>query len=383
MIHNSAFPKKRQPAVKAIVVIPGLGAGGAERCFVTLAKHFLGVKIVAFIVRNRDSASPELVSEAKATGAEVVFPLGSTADDFARAINHWAERSHIALTWGLADLAALRRDADIPFIDICHTASEWDGLKPVMAGTAEGANFLAAVSASAAGSYPVEVQGQVTVIHNGIEAERAAPRAGRDRVRSAWRLSPDQKVALYVGRFSREKRPEMLLDLPDDWILVAAGPESEGKDSFAAAARQRRPGRTAFVPFSTHVGDLMVMADRLIMPSVTEAHPLTMFEAFYAKLPVICCDFPFLRESWRSPPDDHLAFRDLVTTIPIDFQPADLLAALNDDPPNVDLAHDVTCEHFLAGSMAARYEHFIAKCLSRWVSFAIDPPLIYNGEPEL
>lgn len=381
MIHNKAFPKRRQKPIRAAVVIPGLGAGGAERSFVTLARHLQGIEIERFVIRTRSTVSEELLAELRSICPVIEFADGD--EDFRSKIFINCSRVHVVLTWGLADLAHLRADiSDVPFIDVCHTSAVWESVARVMKGSAEGANYLAAVSESARDAYPEEFRDSVRVIHNGIESSRCAPRMGRELVRRSWGIKDDQRVALYCGRFSDEKRPISLIDsLPEDVLLIAAGPDSEKKIEFAQAASSRAPGRTAFVPFSTHVGDLMAAADALVMPSLTEAHPLTMFEAFFARLPVVACDWPFLDEAVPGYP---LKWRDLVVAIPVEFTTPQLrdafdVAAKSRTNDRVLKAHLVTCDHFLADQMAARWELYIEECLRRWNSYAINPPMVING----
>lgn len=384
MIHNQRFPKQRRPSIRVAVIIPGLGAGGAERCFVTLAKHFIGVRVESIIVRKGKGADRQLAAEARSVSG-CYLHLSHDENDFRKTIGSRVYGDHVdaVLTWGLADLRDLISALNAPVIDICHTSAEWKTLTPVMAGTAEGANYLVAVSEAARDSYPEEYRSQVRIIPNGIEPSRCSPRMGRDHVRRSWGIAPDQMVALYVGRFADEKRPISLIDsLPDGWLLVAAGPDSDKKTEFAVAAQARAPGRTAFVPFSTNVGDLMAMADCLVMPSLTEAHPLTMFEAMFAELPIVCCEFKFLDESPEGLP---IKWRDLVEPIPVNFDRADLSSAMNRaaDARSFERtlnAHRIVCRNYLADQMAARYERMIFDSVREWLSYSIDPPLIYNGE---
>lgn len=378
MLSNGVFPTARTRSIRALIVIPGLGAGGAERCFVTLAKHFQAVETTAIVVRQTDNASPELMGEA-ARATRVVTP-----DDagFVAAVEREAERAHVVLTWGLSDLATIRRRIDRPFIDVSHTAGEWEQLRPIMAKAAEGANYLAAVSVAAAKAYPEQYRDEVRIVPNGIEPSRCSPRLGREDCRRSWGLGEDEPVALFLGRFAVEKRPLALLDALQHsahFKLLAAGPPSAMKNEFAAQAARRYPGRTGFPPFSTHVGDLLAVADCLVMPSSTEAHPLTLLEAFYAKCPVVACDWPSLKE-----PFGPSFYEDHVWRLPIDFSPADLAsrmveASAGRESERVFTAHDIVAEHYLADRMAARWERLIFEVLKEWFSYSVFPPLVFNG----
>lgn len=378
MLSNSVFPTERTRSIRALILVPGLGAGGAERAFVTLAKHFQAVEVAAIIVRQTGNASRSLLDEA----ARVTRVVTPAEVDFVDAVEREAEAVHVVLTWGIADLALVRKRIARPFIDVSHTAGEWEQLRPVMAKAAEGANYLAAVSQSAAAAYPEDYRSEVRIIPNGIEPSRCSPRLGREDCRRSWGIADDQPVALYLGRFSEEKRPLELIDALtlNGFTLIAAGPPSAMKNEFAAKAARVVPGRTAFPPFSTHVGDLFACADCLAMPSATEAHPLALLEAFFAKCPVVACDWPTLAE-----PFGGSTYRDHVWPIPIDFNPRDLSnamveAAALSKSEKVLNAHDVVAEHYLADRMAARWERFIYDVLKEWFSYSVFPPLVFNGE---
>lgn len=379
MLSNSVFPTERTRSIRALIVVPGLGAGGAERSFVTLAKHFQAVEVTAIVVRQTANASPALMGEA----ARVTRVVAPEDRDFVDAVEREAERAHVVLTWGISDLALVRRRIERPVIDVSHTSGEWDRLRPIMAKAAEGANYLAAVSASAAEAYPEAFRGEVRVIPNGIEPSRCSPRLGREDCRRSWGIGEDEPVALYLGRFSEEKRPLLLLDALSSapkFKLLAAGPPSAMKNEFAASAARRLPGRTAFPAFSTHVGDLLACADCLVMPSATEAHPLTLLEAFFAKCPVVACDWPSLAE-----PFGPSTYRDHVWHVPVDFRP-DLLASrmvearAGAKTERVFEAHDIVAEHYLADRMAARWERMIFDVLKEWFSYSVFPPIVFNGE---
>src|SRR5205823_1311200 len=66
-----------------------------------------------------------------------------------------------------------------------------------------------------------------TVIPNGVDAAQLAPTRPRAAVRAALGFQPDDFVLGYVGRFSAEKRPQVLIEavarLPPSFKALLVG----------------------------------------------------------------------------------------------------------------------------------------------------------------
>jgi glycosyltransferase involved in cell wall biosynthesis len=127
------------------------------------------------------------------------------------------------------------------------------------------------------------------VIHNGIELDRwpFRPRA----------VPHEPPVVLYVGRLSREKNVQALLQAcaivveegrPLQLQIAGEGPE---RDELAEQATQLGlAGIVQWLGQRDDVGELLAAADLFVNPSMTEAMPNTVLEALSVGTPVIATD---------------------------------------------------------------------------------------------
>lgn len=144
------------------------------------------------------------------------------------------------------------------------------------------------------------VQGQVSVIPNGVELEdfhSAVPAKSRQ----ALGIPVDALVGVFVGRMSGEKDVDRLLRifavLAEEeprlhLLLIGGGPELAGYRSLA-----RELGVDASVTFSgaipyNQIPGYLKLADFFVSASVSEVHPLTFIEAAATGLPAVGIDSP-------------------------------------------------------------------------------------------
>ena len=133
---------------------------------------------------------------------------------------------------------------------------------------------------------------QYTVIPPGVSLDRAP---GRIEAREILDLPPDVPVALFVGRLTRIKRIDRLIEsmaavlrrLPDT-VLVLAG---EG-DQLEGARQQARPlgSSVRFLGWRTDLSTLYAAADVAVITSDNEGMPVSLIEASLAGLPSVTTD---------------------------------------------------------------------------------------------
>jgi glycosyltransferase involved in cell wall biosynthesis len=216
--------------------------------------------------------------------------------------------------------------------------------------------LMTAVSDAAARSFPDG--SDVTVIPNGVELERCAPRHGREKVRESLGLGPGDKMALFLSRLGREKRPGLLAEAVlrpgmENWTAVIGGYDIEGE-----GAKLPRHPRVKHIQPVDSPGDLLSAADVFILPSNAEAHPLALTEAWIAGVPTVYCDWPFAGQIRR----DHGT--DLGIVVPVDLSAVTLAWAITESQTDfmANISHrarKVAWENYTASAMAARWEKYM------------------------
>jgi glycosyltransferase involved in cell wall biosynthesis len=140
---------------------------------------------------------------------------------------------------------------------------------------------------------------RITVLHNAIDpawGERAAQPDLRAAARATLGIAPTEKVALIVGRLSREKRHDIAIQavhrlaglLPDTRVrllIVGEGPERATIERLAAPL-----GMSDQVILAGHQDDVTpyyAAADLAVISSDTEGSPNALLEAMAARKPVV------------------------------------------------------------------------------------------------
>jgi glycosyltransferase involved in cell wall biosynthesis len=134
------------------------------------------------------------------------------------------------------------------------------------------------------------VRGSYAVVRNGVDLEAFAPQP-RDEARARLGL-PDTPLVVCVGRLSRQKGQDVLLDawplvrsrVPDARLaLVGDGPDAEVLRARAAAGVQ-------FAGTRDDVVDWFAAADVVALPSRWEGMSLAMLEAMACGRPLVASD---------------------------------------------------------------------------------------------
>jgi len=137
---------------------------------------------------------------------------------------------------------------------------------------------------------------RIEVIHNAIRldwASEARQPENADKVRADWKIPPDRKVILIVGRLSLEKDHLTLIralaqipaHLQPHLLIVGEGPERSRIEE-----ELRRSGLSAAVTLTgqqTAVERFYGIADLAVLSSRTEGSPNALLEAMAAQVPVV------------------------------------------------------------------------------------------------
>jgi len=370
MINYDNFQK---PRLRVTILTPSLLPGGAERWVAALCRHFVTCRVTCVAVRTADqSIRGELPH---GIPVETAIHVDSPVEDVVhKAI---AYGSDVLLTWGCLDLASLRGSLDIPIIHVSHTSvTQYQHDEGQIH-----ANFLAAVSESAGEVFPqtLRLRTKVEVIHNGADIERTRPRFGGAFQRRAWGVPETSKLVLYLGRLSEEKNPAALLrcapKLPDNYRIAMVGwgaLAEELMESTGPNNCRQVPGSPSNIlfpkPTTAHVGDILEACDCLVIPSNTEAFPLTLVEAWMAARPVVTTDYPTIKEIATKYFDGK--FPGLV--VPLQPSPEVLANAIQSactmprDDSRIRDSYFVAYNQLTASAMAARWEDYLHQCVQTW-----------------
>lgn len=273
--------------------------------------------------------------------------------------------SDILITWGFMDLRERLRGWNGKVVDVQHSAyPSVDWQLPVAAEAALAHHqmgvHLAAVSEVCRPNFPEEIRHLVKVIQNGVDPSRVSATRSRSEVRKAIGLDESHKIALFVGRLHAEqKRPQMLIDAVDllgpEWRAVLLGPIFD-QPRFSAKSIHLCP--------DWNVANIMNAADLLVHPARHESHGLAINEAWFARLPVISCNYP-VNELFN---ERHGKMMEL---IPIEAS-TEILASemefafkehrswLGSTKLVVNHAHNIARQHYSAAHMARSWSDYLA-----------------------
>lgn len=332
-------------------ITPNLNCGGAERWILSLCKHLPRDRIdVVGIFANGDGT---LAPQARQI-TELYRMSAHTRIEEAHPMLH---RCDVLLVWGVGNLNEIAWNYSGRVVAVSHGAPElpWASLNGQL--MQPYATHLAAVSEDAARIFtdgrPVEV------IHNGAEADRAAPRRGRQRTREVLGLPADALVAYYGGRLSPEKRPwicrDLLDTLPHPWHAIIAGP------NYAGVQIAPHPRLRLMQQFDSP-GDYLAAADVFVLPSLTEGFGIAMLEAMLAEVPIVCSHWPVVHELAD-------VYGIHCTTVPVAASPAQWARAVlrATTPAAKAAAQDnrrVTWDRLTAPAMAEQWAAYIERVVA-------------------
>jgi glycosyltransferase involved in cell wall biosynthesis len=187
-----------------------------------------------------------------------------------------------------AGLAA--RGLGVPLVWHVRVADADPRLDPLLARLASSIVVNSAATAARLRRVPVAAD-KLTIVPNGVDLVRFAPRPADPALRTALGLDPALPVVAYFGRLEHGKGVDVLLDaaarvhakLPAAFVLVGDGPLRAPLAARAAAAGL--PVR--FVGQRDDVPELLGLCAVVVLPSRQEAFGRVLIEAMAAGVPVV------------------------------------------------------------------------------------------------
>ncbi len=261
-----------------IHVGPSLLGGGAEQWLIDLAR-FLDPKRVRLV--RTIATTPGLVDRSLVGELKIPVEIGQ-----ADAVRRAARECHVLLCWGLGlnDWLADCRAKLCVFV--AHGDGDWT--RVAMEQSTRVVDHVVAVSRSTLNKCALGVP--ATVIWNGVDSARVASTRSRQAVRQSLGFHPHDFVLGYVGRFSREKRPHVVIEavrrLPDRFKALLLGWGSLRRE-LMELANEKIPGRFAIAAARGYLGDFYQAMDAVCLVSNQEGFPLVMLEAMMCARPLI------------------------------------------------------------------------------------------------
>jgi glycosyltransferase involved in cell wall biosynthesis len=214
----------------------------------------------------------------------------------------------------------------------------------------------------------LEINVPVEVIPNGVDL-KPFQQAVQPVERSNFGFSPEDILLIYVGRVSKEKNVDFLLEsfeyiapaIPNARLLIVGdGPEREDLTTWVREnGLQDRVHFAGLVPYQ-ELPIYLTACDAFVTASVTEVHPLTVIEAMAAGLPVIGIQSPGVGDTIEH---EHSG---LLATDEDDF-PNQILRMVRDEPGRRQMAAYArrAAENYSiernAQAMLSHYERLVAQ----------------------
>jgi glycosyltransferase involved in cell wall biosynthesis len=208
-----------------------------------------------------------------------------------------ADALHLNSHWSHLEGAAAARMARIPAVLHLHEESEQDLLGRMRALAVRGAAASIAVSDAVARTLPPSAYDDVTVIRNGVDADRFRPAPADPAIRAQLAADPSAPVLLTLSRLDPRKGLDKVIravaTLPpalSHCQLAIAGEPSlvpEHGAELIALGRELLGDRVRFIGPRSDVAEILCAADGLVLASTLEGLPLSVLEAQACARPVV------------------------------------------------------------------------------------------------
>ena len=144
----------------------------------------------------------------------------------------------------------------------------------------------------------------VYIVPNSVDIKRFNPEVSGQNIRRALKLRNNQKVILYVGRISREKKLEVLLNaahalnMKRNDIVFVIGGHGPALEYYKRMAEKLKLDNLKFVGFieNKKLAEYYAACDVFCIPSTFETQGMVALEAMACGKPVVGADYLALKE---------------------------------------------------------------------------------------
>lgn len=145
----------------------------------------------------------------------------------------------------------------------------------------------------------------VGVVPNCIDISRFNAQVSGDSIREALGIRPSEKMVLYLGRISKEKRIEILLKAAsllmrkDERVRLVIGGTGPATEHYRAiASKLGISHKTKFIGFvkEKSLPELYAACDAFCLPSTFETQGIVVIEAMAMGKPVVGADYMAIKE---------------------------------------------------------------------------------------
>ena len=281
-----------------VVTLPWFTVGGADRVVGWLIQHWVeqGRTVVVIATERLGEGMQDKFVELLA-----VTPYVYNLDNFLPK-DRWFEfvsavlsamndpiLFNVGSSWLYEHLAALRRALpklrviDQQFNDVGHFASNQKHAKSIDLTIAAYEQLASRLRTAG------RLSEAVSMIHVGVETPGPIAPAAVREFRNSIAVPDDAKLVLWVGRLSKEKRPEWIVRLAEllgnaqaRFLIVGDGPLAE-----ELGPRLTGSPWIIWLPHLESMGVAYGAADVVVLTSSVEGVPLTLMEALLAGVPVV------------------------------------------------------------------------------------------------
>lgn len=300
--------RRRPRPLQVVHVGPCMLRGGSEQWLINL---------VRFLDPSRIQLSRCIVGLSHLIDPKVVADLGVPVEvGQAESVQQAARECDVVVFWGLPLKEWLGDVRPKLCVYIAHGEGDWT--RETLESSHSVVDHVVAVSRRA--QERVCNGTPSTVIANGVDTAHLTRTVSREQMRQSLGFRPGDFVLGFIGRFSSEKRPHVIVDavaqLPRNFKALFVG-WGAAHGQLVDLANAKIPGRYAFTEASRHLGNYYQALDALCMPSEHEGFGLVMLEAMMCERPVIACPVGAAPE----------LIRDRINGILVDGTPESIAAA--------------------------------------------------------